>query len=153
MGGLTPIRALPRGDRAPQPSCGVGISEFAAHFRYVLNGRKEVFGWKQKPSRQGSGEPSESEGLTDLAAALEYAAEIDSDEVVREYVARFSELEATGDLAVMREFVGKFVDKIELCRPTKDRRKPRRVLLHGKMPGLTRLEVASPTGLEPVLPP
>ncbi|MBN2416961.1 hypothetical protein JXO52_14035 [bacterium] len=74
-----------------------------------------------------------------------------SETTIKAYIDRFEDLLGTHNLELMRDFVKTFVSKIELCGRVKGKKRGRDVTIHGQIPALTRIAVASPRGIEPLL--
>ena len=84
-----------------------------------------------------------------LAAIRSAESELDS-ESIKCYVDRFEELgESNKDL--MREFLKTVVSRIDVWGRKGGKIRGRKVHIHGQIPAFTRIESASPRGIEPLL--
>ncbi len=83
--------------------------------------------------------------------AIQYAESELDDQTIRNYVDRFEELLNESNMDLMRDFVKTFIAKIELWGKENGKRKGRKVHIHGQIPALTIIAVASPRGFEPLL--
>ena len=91
------------------------------------------------------------EGDKQALAAIRYAeSELDS-ELIKSYVDRFEELLNESNKDLMREFLKTFVSRIELWGREGGKIRGRKVHIHGQIPAFTRIGIASPRGIEPLL--
>jgi len=89
------------------------------------------------------------------------------DKIIKDYVDQFEELYNNSNMDLMRDFIKSFVAKIELWGRKEGKRRGRKIHIHGQIPALTMIGVASPIvqlsnpliedlkklfDLEPVLP-
>ena len=85
-----------------------------------------------------------------LAVIRDAESELDS-ESIKCYVDRFEELLSESYKDLMREFLKTFVSRIELWGRERGKIKGRKIHIHGQLPAFTRIESASPRGIEPLL--
>ena len=86
------------------------------------------------------------EGERQVQTTIKYAEEELSDELIEGYIDRFEELLNDHNIEQMRDFIRAFIFKIELWARVKGKIRGRKVHIHGQIPALTGIAMASPMG-------
>lgn len=86
---------------------------------------------------------AEAGRLRQIAITLAAAAEFVTEERIQDHVDRFRELATGTDLESLRDFLGNFVERVDVEPSAEGRGRPRSVLIHGKAPGFPRTQMAS----------
>ncbi len=91
------------------------------------------------------------EGDRQALTAIDYAEPELNNRTIKSYIDRFEELLNETNIELIRNFLHTFIAKIELYGKDNGKRKGRRLNIHGHIPALTGIALASPGGIEPPL--
>ena len=90
-------------------------------------------------------------GEQSIISIIQYAESELNSKTIKDYIDHFEELLTESNLDQMREFLRTFISKIELGKKVPGQKNSREVHLHGHIPALTGITLASPGGIEPPL--